>query len=363
MYITIPPDYLEQECHPFGLHEWNLILLEGICLIEADKKWRRMMVYVLGHLLHEGHLGELGPVQYVPSTPASKGKVGKVSLTQEYWAYPEQIDDIVTVTPAAARSHQPARESSWWAQGTEASATAQADTANFSPGFMEPDEATGLMGGVPSLEAWERESPGEIACGTDKVINDWRTREEYLALSSDADTLPSYNDGDVPTHLQHSPPEIPSSMRNPLASPTEAAENSDSESATTVTGGRTASRWSKSGFPSMVPTLPPPVPSRASLETGSSLRRPLEMPPGLSAVSPPCKKGRETQYHKVLRVLHTLHLTYMRHQAAVEKAQAEAAPWKSRMEMAWEDVPLPDAEDDEIEAWLKKWDSMTNEEG
>ena len=86
------------------------------------------------------------------------------------------------------------------------------------------------------------------------------------------------------------------------------------------------------------------------------------MPPGLSAVSPPCKKGRETQYHKVLRVLHTLHLTYMRHQAAVEKAQAEAAPWKSRMEMAWEDVPLPDAEDAEVEAWLQKWDSMTNEE-
>ena len=45
-----------------------------------------------------------------------------------------------------------------------------------------------------------------------------------------------------------------------------------------------------------------------------------------------------------------------------EKAQAEAAPWKSRMEMAWEDVPLADAEDNEIEAWLKKWDSMTNEE-
>ena len=97
-----PPDYLEQECHPFGLNEWNLILLEGICLIEADKKWRRMMVYVLGHLLHEGHLGELGPVQYVPSTPASKGKVGKVSLTQEYWAYPEQIDDIVTITSGRA---------------------------------------------------------------------------------------------------------------------------------------------------------------------------------------------------------------------------------------------------------------------
>ena len=79
---------------------------------------------------------------------------------------------------------------------------------------MEPDEATGLMGGVPSLEAWERESPGEIACGTDKVINDWRTREEYLALSSDADTLPSYNDGGVPTHLQHSPPEIPSAQNS-----------------------------------------------------------------------------------------------------------------------------------------------------
>ena len=66
--------------------------------------------------------------------------------------------------------------------------------------------------------------------------------------------------------------------------------------------------------------------------------------------------------YKVLRVLHTLHLTYMEHQAAVEKAQAEAAPWKSRLKNAWEDVPLPDAEEGEFESWLKKWDPMTNVE-
>ena len=65
---------------------------------------------------------------------------------------------------------------------------------------------------------------------------------------------------------------------------------------------------------------------------------------------------------RVLGVLHTLHLTYMRHLEAVEKAQAEAAPWKSRLEDAWADVPLPDAGEEEVESWLKKWDSMTNVE-
>ena len=60
------PDYPVQECHPFGLEDWNLILLEGICLIEADKKWRRMMVYVLGNLLHEGHFGRIGPSPICP---------------------------------------------------------------------------------------------------------------------------------------------------------------------------------------------------------------------------------------------------------------------------------------------------------
>ena len=179
-------------------------------------------------------------------------------------------------------------------------------------------------------------------------------------MSSEADTLPSHDDTDLPDHQQYSPPEIPSSMRGCLASPTEDAENSESESATTThTGGITASRWSR---PSVVPTLPPPVPPRSAAEQGSAQKRPLEMPPGLVEAWPPCKKSREALNYKVLRVLHTLHLTYMRHQAAVEKAQAEAAPWKSRMEMAWEDVPLPDAEDNKVEAWLKKWDSMMDEE-
>ena len=61
-------------------------------------------------------------------------------------------------------------------------------------------------------------------------------------------------------------------------------------------------------------------------------------------------------------MLHTLHLTYVRHLDAVEKAQAEAAPWRSRLEDAWADVPLPDAEEEEVENWLKKWDSMTDVE-
>lgn len=55
---------------------------------------------------------------------------------------------------------------------------------------MEPDEAKDMMDGVPGLESWERESPGEVTVGTDKAINDWRTREEHLAMSSEADTLP-----------------------------------------------------------------------------------------------------------------------------------------------------------------------------
>ena len=58
----------------------------------------------------------------------------------------------------------------------------------------------------------------------------------------------------------------------------------------------------------------------------------------------------------MLRVLHTLHLTY-------------AAPWRRlkprllpgrALKNAWEDVLLPDAEEGEFESWLKKWDPMTN---
>ena len=108
--------------------------------------------------------------------------------------------------------------------------------------------------------------------------------------------------------------------------------------------------------------LPAPVPSRSSVDQGSSQRRPLEMPPGLAEISHPCKKGREALNYKVLRVLHTLHLTYMEHQEAVEKAQAAAAPWKAKLQNAWEDVPLPDADEEEFATWLKKWDSMTNVE-
>ena len=256
---------------------------------------------------------------------------------------------------------EPSRESGWWAQGSEASGAAQLETEAFSVGFMEPDEAKGMMEGVPGLESWEQESPGEAAFGTERAINDWRTREEHLAMSSDADTL--HKDADLPNYQQHSPPEIPTSLRGCLTSPTEAAENSESESATTThTGGLTASRWSRSGLPSVVPRLPPPVPPRSAAEQGSSQRGPLEVPPGLAAAWPPCKKGREAQNYRVLRVLHTLHLTYMRHLEAVEKARAEAAPWKSRMEMAWADVPLPDADNEEVESWLKKWDAMTDEE-
>ena len=55
-----------QERYPFSPEEYNLILMEGICLVETEKKWRRMLAYVLGNLLHEGHLGGLGPVQYIP---------------------------------------------------------------------------------------------------------------------------------------------------------------------------------------------------------------------------------------------------------------------------------------------------------
>ena len=217
-----------------------------------------------------------------------------------------------------------------------------------------------MMGGVPGLESWERESPSEVRVGTDKAIHDWRTREEHLAMSSEADTLPSCNDTDPPDHRQFSPPETPSSMQGYLASPTEEADDSGTESGTaTQTGGFTATRWTR---PTVVPTLPAPVPPRSAVDQGCSQRRPLEMPPGLTEASHPCKKGREALNYKVLRVLHTLHLTYMEHQAAVEKAQAEAAPWKSRLKNAWEDVPLPDAEEGEFESWLKKWDPMTNVE-
>ena len=96
------------------------------------------------------------------------------------------------------------------------------------------------------------------------------------------------------------------------------------------------------------------------MEQACSQRRPLEVPPGLGEIAHPCKKGREALNYKVLRVLHTLHLTYMEHQTAVEKAQAAAAPWKAKLQDAWKDVPLPDAAEDEFESWLKKWESTTN---
>ena len=354
------PHFPVQERYPFSPAEYNLILLEGICLIESDKKWRRMMVYVLGNLLHDGYLGGLGPVQYIPSAPSSKQKVGKATLTRDYWAYPEQRDAVVTVTQLGSRVHRPSKESGWWAQGSTPAPSALPESQAFSAGFMEPEEAQNMMGGVPGLEAWERESPGEVSVGTDKPINDWRTLEEHLALSSEADTLPSCKEIDPPDHRQFSPPELPSSMRGYAASPTEDADESGTDSGTTTqTGGFTATRWTR---PAVVPTLPAPVPSRSAVDQGCSQRRPLEMPPGLTEVSHPCKKGREALNYKVLRVLHTLHLTYMEHQTAVEKAQAAAAPWKAKLQNAWEDVPLPDAAEDEFESWLKKWDSMTNVE-
>ena len=147
-------------------------------------------------------------------------------------------------------------------------------------------------------------------------------------------------------------------MQGYVASPPEVADNSDNDSgATTQTGGFTATRWTR---PTIVPTLPPPFPSRSAMEQACSQRRPLEVPPGLSQLAHPCKKDREALNYKVLRVLHTLHLTSMEHQAAVAKAQAAAAPWKAKFQDAWEDVPLPDAAEDEFESWLKKRESKTN---
>ena len=353
------PDDPVQERYPFGVAEYNLILLEGVCLIETDRKWRRMMVYVLGNLLHDGHLGGLGPVQYIPSAPSSKGKVGKATLTREYWAYPEQRDAVITVTQLGAWAHRPSKESGWWAQGSAPSSSAQPESQAFSDGFMEPDEAKSMMGGVPGLESWERESPGEVTVGTDRAINDWRTREEHLTMSSEVDTVLSCNETDPPDHRQFSPPEIPSSMQGYLASPTEDADSGTDSGTTPRTEGFTATRWTR---PTIVPTLPAPVPPRSAWDQCNAQRRPLEMPPGLTEASHPCKKGREALNYKVLRVLHTLHLTYMEHQAAVETAQAKAAPWKSRLKNAWEDVPLPDAEEGEFESWLKKWDPMTDVE-
>ena len=213
-----------QERYPFSPAEYNLILLEGICLIETEKKWRRMLAYVLGNLLHEGHLGGLGPVQYIPSA----------------------------VTLLGSRVHRPSKESGWWAQGSTSAPSALPEMQIFSDGFMEPDEAHSMMGGVPGLEAWEQESPGEVTVGTDKAINDWRTWEEHLAASCEGD-LPSYKESDPPDHRDFSPPEVPSSMRGHVASPTEEAAESDTESGTTTqTGGFTATRWTR---PVVVPIL------------------------------------------------------------------------------------------------------------
>ena len=179
-----------------------------------------MLAYVLGNLLHEGHLGGLGPVQYIPSSLHSKQKVGKATLTSEFWAYPENRDSVITVTPLGARVQHPSRESGWWAQGSAQAASALPAMQFFSNGSMETDEAHSMMGGVPSLEVWEQESPGEVTVGTDKAINDWRTKEEHLAASSEGE-LPSYMESDPPDHREFSPPEVPSSMRGHVTSPIE----------------------------------------------------------------------------------------------------------------------------------------------
>ena len=188
-----------------------------------------MLAYVLGNLLHEGHLGGLGPVQYIPSALHSKQKVGKATLTSEFWAYPENRDSVITVTPLGSRVHRPSKESGWWAQGSTPAPSALPEMQGFSDGFMDPDEAHSMMGGVPGLEAWEQESPGEVTVGTDKAINDGRTWEEHLAESCEGD-LPSYNESDPPDHRDFSPPEVPSSMRGYVASPTEEVAESDTES-------------------------------------------------------------------------------------------------------------------------------------
>ena len=352
------PDFPVQECYPFGAADCNLILLEGVCLIESDKRWRRMMVYVIGNLLHTGHLGGLGPVQYVPSAPSSKGKVGKVTLSQEFWAYPEQRNDVATITQSGSWAHRPAKESTWWSHGTAPSSSAQTEPQAFSGGFLEPDEAKSMMDGVPGLESWERESPGEVTEGTDRSINDWRTREEHLAMSSEVDTIFSCQTV-LPDYQEISPPEIPPAMRGGPVSPTVGAESDSDTDTATRTDGVAATRWTR---PSTVPTLPPPVPPRSTGDQCNAQRRPLEVPPGPPEATHPAKKGREALNHKVLRVLHTLHLTYMEHQAAVEAAQAKAAPWKSKLKSAWEDVPRPDAEEGEFQAWLQKWDPLTDVE-
>ena len=98
---------------------------------------------------------------------------------------------------------------------------------------METDEAHSMMGGVPSLEVWEQESPGETTVGTDKAINDWRTKEEHLAASSEGE-LPSYMESDPPDHREFSPPEVPCSMRGYVASPTEEDAESDTASGATT---------------------------------------------------------------------------------------------------------------------------------
>ena len=46
-------------------------------------------------------------------------------------------------------------------------------------------------------------------------------------------------------------------------------------------------------------------------------------PPWLGPLRPPFKTVRDDDASKVLRILHSLHLTYMRHQAAVEKARGQ----------------------------------------
>ena len=56
----------------------------------------------------------------------------------------------------------------------------QPEVQGFVADFMDTDEANVMMGGVPNLEAYERESPGEVTLGTDRPINDKKTWKNTL---------------------------------------------------------------------------------------------------------------------------------------------------------------------------------------
>lgn len=362
----------EGEVRPFDPACGNLALLEGVCIIEPQKKWRGMLTFVLGHLLHSPPSEQfrgLGPIAFIPTVAKTKGKAGRISLLKDHWAYEEHQGTIDTVNFSyAERGNRSRQENSWFGAGP-GTAAAASNPMGSSSAFMEMPDDQAIMNMVPPLSLYENLSPLEPDhTGTERPIVDGRTPAEHL-LEEGGDILAPV-DGAMDVNLeQFSPPERPLRWGNikpphgeitppatgsvPLTE--EETEDASSESDHTV---RT-SRWSrKGGLVSQVPKLPPPKVASIPRGAASSTRRPLDVSMDCQPQpSPLGKRVRNDQSSRVIRALFNLHGSCAAQQTEVDKAMAEAAVRRARLEEAMRTVPYSDEDATE---WLLKWEDAAS---